>query len=110
LLPKSNFYIKAELFEKKGNRYNAIKFYLQGKEIGCARCIINCPSSISNEGRTSSDEIWKDNKQIHLAMPLFLEGAIRCSTNAVSLMICMCYQAAEAEVADSDAKASRIFA
>jgi hypothetical protein len=41
-------------------------------------------------------------------MPLFLEGAIRGSTNAVSLMICICYHAAEGEVANSDAKASRI--
>ncbi|MGK3747473.1 MAG: hypothetical protein ACI8RD_014770 [Bacillariaceae sp.] len=90
LFPKSNFYIKAELFEKKGNRYRANKFYLQGIEIGCVRCITDYLVLMFNESRTSSYEIWKDNKKIHLAMPLCLEGAIRGSTGAASVMMaCM---------------------
>ena len=40
LFPKSNFYLKARLFQKKRNLPKSTKFYLQGIENSCVHCIV----------------------------------------------------------------------
>jgi len=93
LFPKSNFYLKASLFVKKGNLYKSTKFYLQGIENSCVHCIYGYSGLLSHDGltsRTPIDEPWKNNKNSHLVFPLLLEGAIRGNAGTLTYLINYC--------------------
>ena len=94
LFPKSNFYVKASLFKKKGNLHKSTKFYLQGLENSCVQCIVGYSLLLLKEGHTSSTpvgELWKNNKNVNLAFPLLLEGAVRGNTLSLTNLINYCY-------------------
>ena len=94
LFPKSNVYVKAALFEKKGNLHKSTKFYLQGIENSCVQCIFGYSVLLIKEGHTSSTPIdlpWKDNKHINLVFPLLLEGSIRGHAGALTYLNAYCY-------------------
>jgi len=96
LFPKSNLYVKASLFYKKGNIHKSIKFYLQGIENSCVQCIFGYSQLLLKEGYTSStpiNEPWRNNKNVNLAFPLLLEGAIRGSAYAITCLNHFCYRA-----------------
>ena len=92
--PESTFHVKAESFHKKGNHSKANKILVQGIENGCVRCLFEYTMKILNDGatreNTTTSELINNNMNPHLALPLFLEGAIRGYPDAVT-MICGVY-------------------
>jgi len=92
LFPKSNFFVKASLFVKKGNVHKSTKLYIQGIENGCVHCIRGYTLLMFNEGNTTlSSQPWKENKNINLIFPLSLEGAIRGHTGSLNYLTNVCY-------------------
>jgi len=77
--PESRFFKKAERFWTRGNHSKANKKYLQGIEHGCVRCMSEYAWKVLYDGDPKDPEkTWfEDNKHLHLALPLFLEGFIR---------------------------------
>jgi len=54
------------------------KLYLQGIQNGCGRCMSAYAYTVFYDGQSiAEEEYFKDNKHLHLALPLFLEGFIR---------------------------------
>ena len=89
--PESTCCIKAKSFFKKGNCSKAKKIYSQGIERGCVPCMHQYVMQLLFEGSTEEDRIankrmmdMKENHNLHLVLPLALEGAIRGSTEAIS--------------------------
>lgn len=91
LFPISSFFIKAKAFNKKGNQYKANKIYLQGIHNGCVHCLTKYSYRfITAVGDSDDDGDGDDsfhNENVHLGMPLFLEGSIRGSTNCIAFMM-----------------------
>jgi len=78
--PESTFSIKAETFRTKGNHSKTQKKIVQGIQHGCVRCMIVHAYEVLYAGATKiaeKDEHFHNNKHLHLALPLFLEGFIR---------------------------------
>ena len=95
LFPKSNFYLKASLFQKKGNLHKSTKFCLQGIENSCVHCIVSYSELLVKEEHTSNTPVgepWENNKHINLVFPLLLEGAVRGNTCALTLLTTFCYR------------------
>jgi len=89
--PRSTFAIKAESFFLKGNHAKAKKICLQGVKSGCVPCMNAYGAQILFEGNPEENPIdekrVKDNPRLHLVMPLFLEGAIRGSAEAINTIV-----------------------
>merc|ERR1711966_174380 len=85
--PQSTFFVKGVSFRKKGNRSRAKKIYLQGIENGCVPCLTQYTTNILFDGKKMQTEdlaeLVKNNMNLHLVLPLLLEGAIRGSREAV---------------------------
>jgi len=83
--PESTFFVKGESLCRKGNYSKATKVYLQGIDNGCVRCMFAYTMKILSDGKTHMDfaELVKNNMNLHLALPLLLEGAIRGNHEAV---------------------------
>ena len=101
--PESTFYVRGESFLTKGNFSKANKFYLQGIENNaCVRCMFSYTMQILVDGAASvyKEKLCEDNTQLHLALPLALEGAIRGDTDAMK-PVCEIYHQAIHETDDS---------
>ena len=85
--PESTFWVKAESFCNKGNYSKAQKIYLQGIENGCVNCLCKYSMKILNDGSKIESmhvfELMRANINLHLVLPLLLEGAIRGSHYAM---------------------------
>ena len=91
--PESTFFVKGKSFFNKGNHAKAQKIFLQGLEHGCVRCLNDYTYKILVDGASSSIENMKydaelinNNMNIHLALPLVLEGAIRGNHDAIAIV------------------------
>ena len=88
--PKSTFCVKGESFYKKGNHAKAQKIYLQGIEHGCVPCLNEYTTTILLDGATVENrmvsDIFEDNRHLHLALPLSLEGAVRGDPESMSTL------------------------
>ena len=90
--PKSDCYIKAQSCLLKGNRYKSNKLLFQGSKKGCTHCLnmyadnllYSVDDLLANNGNPG-DELM-NRKNMHLAFPLFLEGAIRGSGRSMILI------------------------
>ena len=98
--PESTYLVKAVAFRKKGNHAKAHKIYLQGIEKGCVHCLDRHTMKILLDGAAIENvnvrEFWKDNKNLHLALPLLLEGAIRGNQEAI-VNVCRAYDQVQHE-------------
>ena len=85
--PESTFWVKAESFCNKGNYSKAKKIYLQGIEHGCVNCLSKYSMKMLADGSKiesmNVEELIDNNTNLHLALPLLLEGAIRGSYYAM---------------------------
>ena len=88
--PESTFFVKAESFDKKGNFSKANKLYQQGIENGCVRCLFKHAMDILCDGSTIATniitELVNNNINLHLVLPLLLEGAIRGNHDAINIV------------------------
>ena len=102
--PESTFFVKGESFRRKGNYSKATKVYLQGIENGCVRCMFAYTMKILSDGPAIENvmmaELILDNMNLHLALPLLLEGAIRGYPDAI-LMIGGAYDQVRHETEDT---------
>ena len=88
--PQSAFLVKGVSFSKKGNISKAKKMYLQGIENGCVPCLQAYTMKILFDGKKMDTrdnvdivELVTNNMNLHLVLPLLLEGAIRGNHDAV---------------------------
>ena len=103
-IPESMFFVKGESFRKKGNHSKAKKIFVQGIENGCVHCMDAYTMKILVDGTKREHkniaEMIQENINLHLALPLLLEGAIRGNQDAIEF-VCDIYQQAIHETDDS---------
>ena len=102
--PKSTFCVKGESFYKKGNHAKAQKIYLQGIEHGCVHCLSEYTTTILLDGATIKNthkvkELVKNNMNLHLILPIALEGAIRGNPDGI-FTLCGVYAQVQHEEKD----------
>ena len=88
--PESDCYSKAKSCFSKGNRYKSNKLLLQGSKKGCTHCLGMYAEShlysVDDLVANSHDHGHLDlinRKDLHIAFPLFLEGAIRGDVDSI---------------------------
>ena len=111
--PESTYLVKGESLWRKGKNAKAQKIYFQGIENGCVRCLSKYTMKIWFDGATKENravgEYWKDNKNLHLALPLLLEGAIRGSAEAIKDLVIVYGKAIQEEKIGHDAPAAPLY-
>jgi len=89
--PETSLSVKGKLLKKKGNYSKAKRILLQGLENGCVTCLNEYAQQIFSEGVSNENRIlgkmWQGNMNLHVVLPLLLEGAIRGSQDAIVTVI-----------------------
>ena len=115
--PESDYFIKAKSFSMKGNRYKFKKLLLQGSAKGCIHCLIMYAYKIlysfddpsATDGESVLDCDLMNHKNLHLAYPFCLEGAIRGNGGSIVLLHKIIYSADEKYLYNTEKYATTLY-